>query len=212
MAFRKYKTIGEVLEAYQIELRTSDFLVNSKSVDVPDILVKELDFVIRHLPYKISEAAIGEMIIFPILKEIWKMFATKLMLWSHKSISFTKELTGVPDYLIARSSPLGVVVLDTPLLAVVEAKKDDFEGGWAQCALGMYTIQKINKNADIPVFGIVSNGDNWEFGRLTGQLLEQHLVATPLYPVEILYSQLCTLMHACVLNIDRYEVGKCREK
>ena len=47
MAFRKYKTIGEVLETYQIELRTSDFLVNSKSVDVPDVLVKELDFVIR---------------------------------------------------------------------------------------------------------------------------------------------------------------------
>ena len=159
MAFRKYKAIGEVLEAYQIELRTSDFLVTNKTINVPDLLVKELDFVIRHLPYKVSEVAIGEMIIFPILKEIWKMFASKLMLWSHKSISFTKELTGVPDYLIARSSPLGVVVLDMPLLAVVEAKKDDFEGGWAQCALEMYTIQKINKNAEIPVFSIVSNGD-----------------------------------------------------
>ena len=72
----------------------------------------------------------------------------------------------------------------------------------------MYTIQKTNQTPDIPVFGIVSNGDNWEFGRLTGQLLERHLVATPLYPIEVLYSQLYVLMQACVVNIDRYEVGR----
>jgi hypothetical protein len=57
----------------------------------------------------------------------------------------------------------------------VGAKKDDFEGGCAQCLLEMYTIQKMNGNPDITVFGIVSNGDNWEFGKLEGNLFTENI-------------------------------------
>jgi len=54
------------------------------------------------------------------------------MLWSHKSISFSKKLGGISDFLIAKQSRRGKVVLDKPFLAVLETKKDDFEGSWAQ--------------------------------------------------------------------------------
>ena len=45
---------------------------------------------------------------------------------------------------------MGKIVLDYPLLAVavhrpVEAKKDDFKVGWAQCGSEMYTIQQLNR-------------------------------------------------------------------
>jgi hypothetical protein len=198
MAFRKYKDIGEVLKAFDIQYQEAHFISIDLNLKAPLSLVEEIQFVTENLPYKVSEASIGEMIIFPILKEVWKNFNQKLMLWSHKSINYSKEFNGIPDYLIARYSKLGKVVLDKPLLAVIEAKKDDFEGGWAQCTLEMYTMQKINGNVDIPVYGIVSNGDNWEFGQLHKNVLMQQPQATSLFPIDHLYAQLYVLMDECV--------------
>jgi hypothetical protein len=203
MAFRKYKDIGEVLKTYDIQYQESNFIIVDKSIKAPKVLVDEIQFVTENLPYRVSEASIGEMIIFPILKEVWKNFSQKLMLWSHKSINYSKELNGIPDYLIARYSKLGKVVLDKPLLAVVEAKKDDFEGGWAQCLLEMYTIQMINGKSDTPVFGIVSNGDNWEFGELHKNILKQQPQSTQLFPIDALFAQLHALMVECVKYSDK---------
>ena len=198
MALRKFKDIGEVLKAYDIEYQESNIISVDNNLEVPKSLIQDIQFVTENLPYKVSEASIGEMIIFPILKEVWKDFNQKLMLWSHKSINYSKDLNGIPDYLIARYSKLGKVVLDKPLLAVVEAKKDDFEGGWAQCAVEMYTMQKINNSVEIPVFGIVSNGDNWEFGQLKGTKLIQQPHSTPLFPLDNLYRQLYAILNDCV--------------
>jgi hypothetical protein len=35
----------------------------------------------------------------------------------------------MPDYILAKQSHLGKTIFGQPLLAVVEAKKDDFQGG-----------------------------------------------------------------------------------
>ena len=196
MAFRKFKEIGDVLVVYDLEYKVNHFL-QPIEVEVPQVLVEDLKYVVEKLPYQASEAAIGEMILFPILKEVWKNFDEKLMLWSHKTISFTKELGGIPDYMIAKQSRRGKVVLDKPLLAVVEAKKDDFGGGWAQCSLEMVTMQKINNNPLIPIYGIVSNGDSWEFGKLLGNQFEQMPLPIPLFPIETLYSIVYALLADC---------------
>ncbi len=197
MAFRKYREIGEVLSMYKIVYTEQKFVALPDAVVVPQALTDEMDFVRTYLPYRVSEAAIGEMVIFPILKEAWRKHREELMLWSHKGVSYSEELSGVPDYLIARQSPLGKVVLDKPLLAVVEAKKDDFAGGWAQCALEMYTMQKINEQPGLPVFGIVSNGDVWQFARLTGSAFVQHPEAFQLDDLPNLYAALTFLLREC---------------
>jgi hypothetical protein len=48
-----------------------------------------------------------------------------------------------------------------------EAKKDDFEQGWGQCLMAAKASQMINeKNGyKFDVYGIVSNGKVWEFGK-----------------------------------------------
>jgi hypothetical protein len=55
--------------------------------------------------------------------------------------------------------------LEAPFLCIVEAKKDDFEQGLAQCLVEMkacrYSNQQLNQLLDI--FGIVTNGNSWEF-------------------------------------------------
>lgn len=89
----------------------------------------------------------------------------------------TNTLTGVADYLIAPR----LAYLTTPLLCAVEAKRDDFERGRAQCLAEMVACRDNNQqeghNNDA-VFGIVSNGQGWQFYKLaqTGEVYETDLL------------------------------------
>lgn len=55
----------------------------------------------------------------------------------------------------------------TPYAIVSEAKKDDFEQGWGQCLMALKTISILNEQAGwlFDVYGIVSSGRIWEFGK-----------------------------------------------
>lgn len=75
--------------------------------------------------------------------------------------------TGYVDYLIAERRRY----LTAPALCIIEAKKDDFEQGLAQCLVEMQACQWRNRqeSRDIEVFGIVTNGTGWRFYRLTSE-------------------------------------------
>lgn len=139
-------------------------------------------------------------LIYPVLKAAWRPFANELALWSHQAIEFTEELSGIPDYMISRRSELGKIVLDYPLLAVVEAKKDDFTGGWAQCALEMYVIQQLNQNAEQRIFGIVSNGETWEFAQLLHNTFTLFNQRFDIRELDSLYSALLTV---CKFSLEK---------
>jgi hypothetical protein len=72
---------------------------------------------------------------------------------------------GAADYLITEN----VVYIGSPMLCVVEAKKDDFEQGLAQCLIEMHACQWNNQQAgrSIDILGIVTNGNSWQFYKLT---------------------------------------------
>jgi hypothetical protein len=195
-----FKLIGDVIDTYQLSFKKENFLLNFEKKEMPATLKEDLRYVMRTMPYKVSEAAIRENILYPILKEVFKKFDTTLMLWANKSISFNKELGGMPDYIIAKQSERGKIIFGKPLLAVVEAKKDDFEGGWAQCLLEMYTIQKINGKPDLPVFGIVTNGDNWEFGRLDNSVFTENEDFCTILEYDRLFGTLTTFFELCKEN------------
>ncbi len=200
MAFKKYKLIDDVINEFQLSFQKLHFLEDAPIVKVPDRLIADLEYSISNMPYKVSEAAIRENILYPILKEVFKPHDKLLMLWANKSINYKNELSGMPDYLLAKQSERGKIIFGKPILAVVEAKKDDFEGGWAQCAFEMYTIQKINEKPEIPVFGIVTNGDNWEFGKLEGTLFTKNEVFYTIVQLELVYSKLSFFFELCKQN------------
>jgi hypothetical protein len=56
-----------------------------------------------------------------------------------------------------------------PYIVVAEAKKDDFEQGWGQCLMALKTAQLLNAQQHFNLFGIVSSGKIWEFGKYTTQ-------------------------------------------
>ena len=86
-----------------------------------------------------------------------------LKIWKGAALS-SDVATGAADYLIAERK----AYLEAPFLCIVEAKKDDFEQGLAQCLVEMQACKWRNNQIDkqIDVFGIVTNGDTWKAYKL----------------------------------------------
>ncbi|NEP18762.1 MAG: hypothetical protein F6J97_17990 [Leptolyngbya sp. SIO4C1] len=110
-----------------------------------------------------------------------------------------KDVCGNADYLIAERR----AYLEAPFVCVIEAKKDNFEQGAAQCLVEMQTCQWINQQLGrvIDIYGIVTNGEGWKFYRLAkGEASESLLHGIGEMP--ILLGLLRTFFGLCEQNLD----------
>lgn len=195
--------MGMVLKKFQITYREENYVVVTP-VTFSDYFQAELNLVRTELVTDNSEYAVCENLIYPLLKEIWKLHKEQLMLWSHEPLKYDEDLSGVPDYLIAQKSPLGKLVLEQPYLMVVEAKKDNFTEGWGQCLAELVAAQKLNGNHfEQTLFGIVSNGEIWEFGKLVGQQFTQNSDFYVIKELDKLGGVLNYLFEQCKLQFTR---------
>ena len=121
-----------------------------------------------------------------------------LKIWKSAPLE-SLELTGEADYLITPNR----AYIDTPLLCVVEAKKDDFEKGLAQCLVEMHACAQINAAAGRTpdLFGIVTNGQAWQFyhRRTDGSVAESALFA--LRDMDDLLGVLHLVFSQCAANL-----------
>jgi hypothetical protein len=118
-----------------------------------------------------TEKAKSEMIIAPILMEVVRLSDRRLNLFSGITFDVDKDrgLSGVCDFLLTRSPELFFV--SQPVIAVVEAKREDIPGGLGQCVAAMVGAQTFNERDGIsgqPVYGAVTTGNNWRFVKLEG--------------------------------------------
>ena len=150
-----------------------------------------------------SEFAICENIIYPILKQVWKLYNSKFTLWSHHSLNYDENLSGFPEYILAKRSSLGKVVFDKPYFILVEAKQDDFEGGWAQCLAEMIAAQRLNDEIQITVFGIVSNGKIWQFGTLEGTNFTSNIDIFTIQDLDKIFSAVNYIFKQCESQLDK---------
>lgn len=173
MSFSQFKSISEVQTKYNIRYEEGIFIFPAQVV-VPEIFISEFRFNKENIDVFSSEASRSELIISPLLREIYKKHSTNYSFWIQKPISYDDTLSGMPDYIFSKRSPLGKTVLETPIVIVVEAKKNDFEQGWGQCLAILVASQKINNNETNPVYGIVTDGNLWQFGRLRERLFTKN--------------------------------------
>ena len=174
MAFSDFKAIPDVQERFGIKHVENDF-VRIEETDAPSVqFLQELEFSRQHINIFASEGARCETIIYPILREVYKGYAENYALWVKKSLAHDEILSGTPDYFISTRSELGMLVVGKPLIILVEAKKNDFEEGWGQCLAELVAAQKINDDPDTPVYGIVTDGERWQFGKLVGDAFTQN--------------------------------------
>ncbi|RQH47528.1 hypothetical protein D5R40_08490 [Okeania hirsuta] len=167
MAFSDFKTISDVQKKYRIKYSEENLIVSQELLP-SDSFIKDFEFNKENIDLFASEASRSEIIISPLLREVYKKYYQKYSFWIRKSISYDEILSGTPDYIFSRRSELGKTVLEKPIVIVVEAKKNDFEYGWGQCLAELFASQKINDNFLRAVYGIVTDGNLWQFGKLAG--------------------------------------------
>ena len=91
---------------------------------------QRLEFDRLNAPVNVSEQAISEFLIAPVLQEIWRAYSDALMIWSHVqfgSAPAASRLSGL--FLSTKRSHLGRV-MDEPYVMFIEAKNDDFDAAW----------------------------------------------------------------------------------
>ncbi|NOT59223.1 MAG: hypothetical protein HOP19_03250 [Acidobacteria bacterium] len=174
MAFSDYKNISQVQKEFGIKFQEENFIVAEKLDPTPNFLT-EFEFTRENIDVFTSEASRTDLIITPILREVYKRFHEQYSFWIQKALTYNDKLNGTPDYMIATRSALGKTVLDLPLVVIVEAKKNDFEQGWGQCLAELFAAQKINNDSVTPVYGIVTDGELWKFGKLAGDTFTSNL-------------------------------------
>lgn len=125
----------------------------------------------------VSEKARSEFIVAPILLAVREAVGETIAILSGQRLDIDPErrLVGECDFLLARSEP--IPRLKAPVLTVVEAKKNDVDGGIGQCVAQMVGVQVFNDRAGEPldaVFGCVTTGEDWQFLRLAGTTVTLH--------------------------------------
>ncbi len=189
MAFTNYKNIADILQKFALIYQECDF-VECIIPNLDKSFLSRLNLVLQEGIVFNSEYAICENIISPLLTEIWRSYTKDLLIWSHQPLNYDENLSGTPDYIVAKRSLRGKVILEKPYVILVEAKKDNFEEGWGQCLAEMMAAQKINGDFSKKVFGVVSNGKLWEFGLLQSEIFTKNIKYFGLQNIEELMGAL----------------------
>lgn len=128
----------------------------------------------EHVPLALavsSEKARSELIIAPVLLEIWRMTGQKVGFFSGVlfDVDKTQGLDGFCDYILTRTPRQ--LFIEAPVVMLVEAKNEDMKRGYGQCLAEMLAAQKFNTadgHGDAPVYGAVTTGERWKFLELSG--------------------------------------------
>jgi hypothetical protein len=152
MAFSDYKTLESIKE-------------------VEPFLQKEIRLNLR--AYRSNEYYASEGLVSPILRYVWRNYDETINFWTHQAIKYDDDLTGVPDFMFTHLDQEQYEILSYPIITSVEAKAENFTEGWSQCIVQLLACQKLNPKP-ATVFGIVTTGKFWEFGKLEGNMVSKH--------------------------------------
>ena len=116
-----------------------------------------------------TEKARSELIIINILVEVRKIFDHKISLFSGIEFNVDREnnLNGFCDFIVSASSEQ--LMLNAPIVTIVEAKNENIIGGLGQCIAEMVAADIFNKdenNGIEKVYGVVTTGTAWKFLKL----------------------------------------------
>lgn len=200
MAFSNYRIIGEVLKEFQVIYTEANFIIET-AFNISNYFREDLALVMREGVVN-NSFAICQNLIYPVLKEVWKQYLNNFILWSHQALTFDNKLSGFPEYILAKKSPLGKIVFDKPYFILVEAKQDNFEAGWAQCLAEMIAAQRLNGELEIIVFGIVSNGGTWQFGKLEKEVFTRNTTPYTIYELDKLFAAVNYVFQQCESQLN----------
>ncbi len=174
MAYNEF-TLDMLLQQFELQIREHPNLFAEVEPVVTSELLHQILGESISLALDIStEKARSEFIIAPVLMELRRQFGGKISLFSgiEFNVDIARGLRGVCDFLISLS-PLQLMV-QAPVIAVVEAKNENIKLGLYQCIAELVAAQQFNRdrgNHRNSVYGVVTTGSLWKFLQLTGAVV-----------------------------------------
>ena len=144
-----------------------------RSIDPSPMLIDQLKEAAL-LPMR-TEKARSELIIIPILMELRKRNNRFFTIYSGEilAVDQSQGLVGECDFILARDT--GSLSINTPLINIIEAKREDLFLGINQCAAQLYGAYLLNQQLGTPiaqVYGCVTTADSWKFLCLQENLIQ----------------------------------------
>lgn len=171
MAFNTF-TLNQLRKEFSLDIsRQPDLFTAVSSVPISDFLrvalSKYTDVALRSG----SEKARSELLIAPILVEVYERMLDRVNLFSgvEFKVDEAKGLSGFCDFIFTLA-PLAIDI-QSPVISVVEAKKEDIIAGIPQCLAELVAAQIYNAADGKPLeslYGVVTNGEGWKFLQLRG--------------------------------------------
>lgn len=183
MAYSNF-TLEEVLRTFQLEtVESIGIFSNIDPVAPSAAFAVELEKKVPVAAAINTEKARSELIVANVLFELLEQFDRRISFFSGIDFNVDPEngLTGVCDFLVSLSPMQSL--LETPVIVLVEAKKDDPAPGLGQCVAEMLAAQRFNaeKGNDIPcIYGSATTGTEWKFLKLEENRL---FIDITVYPI-----------------------------
>ncbi len=174
MAYSDF-TIEQVIDKFSLTFVEQElFSALESSMQLSSWLLETLSKGKKFALTSSSEKAKSEFIIAPILLEVESYYPAKLAIYSGKNLDGDRSegLVGECDFILGKGSTS--TFISTPIMAIVEAKRDNLENGLGQCAAQMYGAIRYNqKHGETieKVYGCVTTGNLWQFLKLEDKLL-----------------------------------------
>jgi len=174
MAYSDF-SLAEVSEKLTLSLVNHQLFENLLPIQPSNWLNETLNLSLDFALKSGSEKARSEFIVAPILLEMERINDRKFAIYSGKNLDADKErgLTGECDFILSKGAI--AYTIETPIFALVEAKKNDVESGLGQCIAQMYGARLVNLKNSKPqidtIYGCVTTGERWQFLKLVDQVV-----------------------------------------
>ena len=175
MSYSDFKSLNLALASFKLTLvNTPNLFAAIPRVEPSNLLAEFLNRYELLATNIGTEKAKSELIIAPILLDIYSRYSGKISYFSGNTLTVDVEqgLNGECDFILSASP--NQIEISTPIVTVVEAKDDNIKNGLGQCTAQLVGAQRFNNRQGIalPVYGAVTTGTNWKFLRLSESVLE----------------------------------------
>ena len=172
MGYSSFKKLKPTLKKLNLTETDSNLFPNIVTVEPSEWLLQTLE-IAKKIPLRTMKSK-SERVISPILSEIAVTFHEKITFYSGEDLTLDGmlDLAGECDFFFAKHARK--MVMQAPVVTLVEAKDEDFEYGQAQCTAQMYASLLFNEQEGKPIpfiYGCAVTGDVWKFLRLEGDTL-----------------------------------------
>ena len=167
-------TLVKVKKDFGLEEQRENLFPQLELIQLSEWFKEALDIGLELALSSSSEKARSEFIIAPILIELEKLNRKSFSIYSGERLDIdeSKGLIGECDFILAKG-PLKHTI-QNPIVALVEAKKNDITAGLGQCVAQMIGAQIFNEqegNEIKTIFGCVTTGEDWQFLKLEPNII-----------------------------------------